>query len=195
MTEPRIEVLRGDAVGPHLDALARLRIEVFREWPYLYDGDMDYERRYLAAYASPGAVVVGAFDGDAMVGAATAAPMEDHTADFAGPLAALGRDPRDVYYLAESVLSPAWRGRGIGHRFFDAREAQARALDRRYAAFCAVIRPDDHPARPNGARSHDLFWRGRGYAPMPGAVATFRWRDVGEAHETAKRLQFWGRAL
>ncbi|SFR41775.1 hypothetical protein SAMN05216203_0117 [Marinobacter daqiaonensis] len=46
-----ITALSGQEVLPYLDDLARLRIEVFRAFPYLYDGDMGYERRYLATYA------------------------------------------------------------------------------------------------------------------------------------------------
>jgi GNAT superfamily N-acetyltransferase len=188
-----VEVLRGADIVPHLDALARLRIGVFRDWPYLYDGDMDYERGYLAAYQAPGSVVVGAFDGAEMVGAATGARMERHAQDFAAAFA--GEDLTSIYYLAESILLPAYRGRGLGHRFFDAREAEARALGRKRAAFCSVIRPEDHPARPEGARCHHAFWRGRGYAPVPGAVARFSWRDMGEEAETEKPLQFWARGL
>jgi GNAT superfamily N-acetyltransferase len=189
----RLEALRGDAIAPHLDALAALRIAVFRDWPYLYDGDLDYERRYLAAYQRPGALVIGAFYGERMVGAATAAPMEQHASDFADAF------PPDkaaqTYYLAESVLLPEYRGQGIGHRFFDLRETEGRRLGRGRAAFCSVLRPDDHPARPDGARSHDAFWRGRGYAPMPDVVARFRWRDRGHTDETEHLLQFWARDL
>ena len=187
-----LRVLRGATIAPHLDALAALRIAVFRDWPYLYDGDADYERSYLAHYAAPGAMVAAAFDGDAMVGAATAAPLEDHAGAFGAAAGALG-DPASVYYLAESVLLPAYRGRGLGHRFFDAREAEAARLGRTTCAFCAVIRPDDHPARPEGARSLEPFWRARGYAPVPGAVARFAWRDVGCAAETEKPLQVWAK--
>jgi GNAT superfamily N-acetyltransferase len=179
-----------------LDDLATLRIAVFRDWPYLYDGSMDYERRYLRPYLdSPGAIVVGAFEGDRLVGAATAAPMEDHASDFAAPLAVAGLVPEAVYYCGESVLLPGWRGRGIGHAFFDHREAQARALGRGHSVFCSVIRPADHPARPADYRPLDAFWTKRGYAPVPGAVARFSWRDIGAAAETDKPLQLWSRAL
>src|SRR5690606_24434980 len=41
----------GEAVRPYLEEVARLRMQVFADWPYLYAGDMDYERDYLAAYA------------------------------------------------------------------------------------------------------------------------------------------------
>lgn len=191
-----VRPLAREEIAARLPDLAALRIRVFADWPYLYDGDTAYEERYLRSYAeSAGAVVVGAFDGDRLVGAATGTPMEDHAAEFAAPLAAAGIAPAEAFYCAESVLLPDYRGRGIGHRFFDLREDQARALGRRWSVFCAVIRPPDHPARPAAYRPLDSFWRRRGYAPLPGAVARFRWRDHGDAEETEKPLQIWLRDL
>lgn len=188
-------ILTGDAVAGALDDLARLRIGVFRDWPYLYDGDVDYERDYLTAYQSPGAVVVAAYDGTRMVGAATGAPMEHHAGDFAAAFAARAEPLDQIYYCAESVLLPEYRGHGLGHAFFDGREAQARALGRRYSAFCSVIRPADHPLRPAEYRPLDGFWRKRGYAPLPGVIAGFDWKDIGEAAQTRKSLQFWMKSL
>jgi GNAT superfamily N-acetyltransferase len=190
-----VRALRGEALGAALEDVAALRIRVFRDWPYLYDGDMAYERRYLTAYEGPGALLVGAFDGRRLVGAATAARMEDHASDFGAPFRAAGLDMAQVYYAAESVLLPEYRGQGIGHRFFDLREAEGRAEGRKAMAFCAVIRPADHPARPAGYRPLDGFWQARGYAPVPGLVAEFAWKDVGETGETRKGLQFWMRDL
>lgn len=192
----RVQALSGPALDAALDDVARLRIAVFRDWPYLYDGDLAYERAYLAPYRdNPRAVVVGAFDGPALVGAATGTPMEDHAKDFAAAFAGTGIALSDIFYCAESVLLPDYRGRGIGHRFFDIREGQARALGRRYVAFCSVRRHDDHPLKPAAYRPLDAFWRGRGYAPLPGVIARFSWRDLGDTEETAKPLQFWMRSL
>lgn len=188
--------LRGPDLDAALEDLARLRIAVFRDWPYIYEGSLDYERAYLESYrASAGGIVVGAFDGPRLVGAATGTPLEDHAEDFAAAFAATGLALSEVFYCAESVLLPAYRGQGLGHRFFDAREAHARALGRRFSAFCSVIRPADHPLRPADYRPLDPFWRARGYAPMPGVVARFHWADVGETGQTVKELQFWGKAL
>jgi len=96
-----------------------------------------------------------------------------------------------VFYCAESVLLPRYRGRGVGRRFFDLREEYAVSQGFTRTAFCAVMRPEDHPARPEGYTPLDAFWRGRGYKPMEGVVAEFSWKDLGDAHETVKPLQFW----
>lgn len=189
-------VLTGAELDAALDDVGALRIAVFRDWPYLYDGDPEYERGYLEAYRnSDAAVLVGAFDGTRLVGAATGTPMRDHADDFAAAFAGRGLDLDTVFYFAESVLLSEYRGSGIGHRFFDLREAHARGLGFSRAAFCGVIRPADHPMRPADYRPLDGFWRKRGYAPLDGVNAEFRWKDLGDAEETAKRLQFWMRAL
>ena len=191
-----LRVLTGAALDGALDDVARLRIAVFRDWPYLYDGTLEYERDYLQTYRnSRDAILVGAFDGARLVGAATGTPMEDHASDFATPFAATGLALGAIFYCAESVLLPEYRGRGLGHRFFDAREDHARALGRSHVAFCAVQRPNDHPMRPAHYRSNDAFWMKRGYAPLPGVVAEFSWKDIGDDTETRKPLQFWMRAL
>lgn len=198
MTPEDIEVraLGGAELEAALDDLAGLRIEVFRDWPYLYDGTRAYERQYLATYRdNPGALLVGAFHAGRLVGASTSSLMEDHAPEFSAPLQRLGIPVGQILYGAESVLLRPYRGIGLGHRFIDLREAHARALGRSHVAFCSVIRPDDHPARPADYRSNEAFWRGRGYAVLPGAVAHFSWKDLGDGAETEKPLQFWLRAL
>ena len=189
-----VRALRGGELLAALDDVARLRIEVFRAYPYLYDGDAAYERRYLEPYRAQDAIVVGAFDGAALVGAATGMPLAAHADDFAAAFADSEIDLGDVFYCAESVLLPEFRGRGIGHAFFDVREAHARALGYGKAAFCAVVR-GEHPMKPEGYRPLDAFWRGRGYEPLEGVIAQFGWRDLGEDAESPKALQFWLREL
>lgn len=189
-----IRRLTGEDLKKSLDAVARLRIAVFRDWPYLYEGSLEYEAQYLGRYAAAeGAVIVGAFDGGRLVGAATGEPLANELEAFKKPLLEHGLDPERIFYMAESVLDPAFRGQGIGHRFFAEREAHARRLGFGEAMFCAVIRQPDHPARPARYRPLDPFWQKRGYGKLEGVTVRFPWRDVGDTLETEKPMQVWYR--
>jgi GNAT superfamily N-acetyltransferase len=192
-----IQTVSGSDIEPYIDAIAELRITVFRAWPYLYAGSADYEREYLAHFRdSPRSVFVLALDeASTAVGCATGLPLADAHEEFRTPFEAAGYDIDEVYYFGESVLDPAWRGRGIGHAFFDQREAHARRLGYSVTSFCAVMRSDDHPLRPADYRPLDGFWRKRGYAPVEGLTTTFAWQDLGDEAETDKPMQFWLRRL
>jgi len=193
----RVLPLTGKDLAAVLPAVARLRIAVFRDWPYLYDGSLAYEEKYLAGLATArGAIIVTACDDDEIVGCATGAPLAQVEAEFARPFREQGLDVGRIFYCGESVLMPAYRGRGIGHAFFDYREARARQLGGfTQMAFCGVARPDGHPLRPKDYAPLDAFWQKRGYAKAEGLVCRFSWKDVDQPAETEKPMQFWMRAL
>ena len=197
MSEVRIERLTGERLNALLPDLARLRITVFRAFPYLYDGSLDYEERYLQTYAEAAdSVIVGAFAGDAVIGASTGLPLAHEPPGLTDAFTAHGFDVARVFYFGESVLLPEYRGHGVGVAFFCEREAHARALARfDLAAFCGVVRPADHPRRPADFVPLDAFWRKRGFAPVPGMLGTLTWRDLDEAQESAKPMQFWVKPL
>lgn len=193
----RVAVCSGEEVLPYLEDVARLRIAVFRDYPYLYDGDPAYEAKYLAAYArSPGSVFVLAFDEGRVVGAATGIPLADEDRNFQRPFETRGIPVEDVFYFGESVLLAAYRGRGLGHRFFDEREAHARRLGGyRWTAFAAVDHDGDDPRRPSDHRGNEDFWQKRGYARQPGMTMRLAWKEIGERGESEKPLTFWLRPL
>jgi len=193
-----VERVRGAEVESNLDALARLRMEVFREFPYLYVGTPENEQQYLRGYLeSPRSTLVIARDGEQIVGVSSAIPLLDHTdAELMAPaFREVGYDPGETYYFGESVLSRTHRRRGIGHAFFDQREAAARELGFARSAFCAVQRAPDHPARPADYVAHDAFWTRRGYVRRADLVARFGWCDLGDSEESEKVMIFWLKEL
>ena len=193
----RVETCTGQAIVPLLPELQRLRVTVFRAWPYLYDGDPAQEAAHLRGFVdSAQAAIVVAFGDGAPVGASTCLPLADEAANVRAPFEDRGIDPARVFYFGESVLLPEWRGRGLGVAFFEEREAHARRVSEcDYTAFCAVQRPADHPLRPPGAPVLDGFWRNRGYTSYPELACTMRWKDVGEAGPSDHVLRFWLKSL
>ncbi|MEY3761031.1 MAG: hypothetical protein RIR39_2522 [Pseudomonadota bacterium] len=189
----RIERCSGAALVHYVPELARLRIEVFRDFPYLYDGDYDYEKKYLQTYIdTPESVIVLAFDGDKVVGASTAIPMQYETDQLQKPFIEQGYSLEEVFYCSESVLNKDYRGLGLGVQFFEQREAHAEDLGGfKVITFCCVERPIDHPRRPANYVPLDLFWNKRGYVKHPELKTTYSWKDLDDAQETPKPMTFW----
>lgn len=187
-----IQTVSGIDVLPWLDAVAALRLEVFRDFPYLYDGELDYERRYLSTYAqSPNSLFVLALDGERVVGASTGIPLTDAEPEFQAPFLEQGIPLEQVFYFGESVLQRDYRGQGLGHHFFDAREQFAAALGKTITAFCAVERPEKHPMRPQDYTTLERFWQQRGYSQQTAMQTCYEWRDIGETDPTDKPMIFW----
>lgn len=188
----RVELLHGRQIERRLDALAELRIEVFRDWPYLYQGSRDYERRYLRTYIDcPHSLAVIVFDGDVPVAATTSLPLAAAEDAMRKPLVRAGYDLDTVHYFGESVVRKPYRGRGLGVRFFGEREAHARRLGQRVCAFCAVERDADDPRRPADYAGNERFWHKRGYVRHPELSTTYAWPDIGDSESTPKRMVFW----
>lgn len=190
--------LTGAALHQYIDELARLRMQVFRAFPYLYDGNANYEAGYLKTYVNaPDSVVVLAFDNkNRVVGASTGVPLQHETEAVKQPFLDAGMAINHIFYYGESVLLPQFRGQGAGVTFFKHREAHASNIKGiTSACFCAVVRPDDHPARPVHFQPLDQFWQHRGYQKCAHLTTTFHWKDIGEQGESAKPMTFWMKKL
>ena len=194
----RVEPLAGEALARGLPALARLRIAVFRDWPYLYDGTLDHEQTYLAKLAAaPGAVIVAACDGDEIVGCATAAPLAEVEGEFAAPFwRAKGYDIA-THLLLRGVRAAAGLSRpGPRPRLLrPARGARPRARrlrrTRRSAPWCA--RTTIRCGRPTTCRS-SVLEQARLRQGSTAWSARFAWKDIDQPAETAKPMQFWMKA-
>ncbi|WP_312935008.1 GNAT family N-acetyltransferase [Pseudomonas sp.] len=192
-----IRLLHGAAIAPYIDDLARLRLTVFREFPYLYDGTLEHEADYLTPYARSGrSLLVLALDDGQVVGASTGLPLVDKAAEFQQPFLEQGRDPNSVYYFGESLVLPEYRKQGVGVRFFIERESYAHKLaEFDYCAFCAVERPSGHPLRPSDYKPLQGFWRNRGFLHEPSLRTHCAWRDLNESQASDKIMSFWLKAL
>jgi GNAT superfamily N-acetyltransferase len=188
---------KGPEIESVFDDLAALRIAVFRDYPYLYEGTISYEKDYLKTYAlSERSLLFAVYDGDKMVGATTCIPLEDETADIQKPFEQSDFEIDTTFYFGESILLPAFRGHGLGHRFFDDREAHARSFGTfKTTCFCSVERPENHPEKPLDYRPNDAFWAKRGYKKEPALRSNMEWPDLGEVISTPKPMVYWMRAL
>jgi hypothetical protein len=154
----RIERLTGGAMAGWFEDLAGLRIRVFREYPYLYEGTMEYERNYLRSYAeTEGSIIVGAFDGTQLVGASTALPMVGFTLGNPCSFRSTVDAGREVSFLKSGRRTPGRWGAST-------KPASARCSGRR------LIRDD-----LRGISPWMPFGGGAGMSPFRGS----RWISLG----------------
>lgn len=186
----------GNQVEEYLNDLAFWRITVFREFPYLYEGDIDYERQYLQTFfKAPDSILVIAFDDGKVIGASTALPLKHETANVIEPFLTSQYRIDKMFYYGESVLSKPYRGKGIGKAFFNHRASKAVAYGAEYTCFCSVIRPENHPLRPHSYLPLDSFWQQEGFVKHPELICKMSWKDLDEQQETEKSLVFWVKKL
>lgn len=176
---------------------AKLRITVFKDFPYLYEGSIGYELDYIQTYAAcENAMVFAVYDGREMIGATTCIPLDHETENVQKPFIDNNYNVNNIFYFGESILLKRYRGRGLGHRFFDEREAFARSFETySIAAFCAVNRADNHPLKPVDYVPNDAFWEKRNYTKHPELFCEMSWLDLHETEETNKTLTFWLKTL
>lgn len=202
MSHLSITSIRGSAIEPYLTQLGSLRITVFREYPYLYDGTMDYEKEYLAPLVrSPDSLAVVVKDDTSVVGFSSATPLSATHQELQNPFSGHDIDPTRVLYLAEFVLLPSFRGKGLGRMLMEKNIAHAEEANRfDTIALCAVDRTNYAVPPPPAYRSPDNLWRAAGFTRAgengtPSITASFAWRVVGDSHETAHPMVFWLRAV
>ena len=184
---------QGSEIAHVFEDLAQLRISVFKDFPYLYEGSLAYEMEYLHTYSqSERAFLFAVHDGDKMVGATTCIPLSDETSEVKAAFEQKGIDISTVFYFGESILLPAYRGLGLGHRFFDEREKHALSFGvYKTTCFCSVVRPENHQMRPHNYLPNDVFWTKRGYSKSLELKTTMDWLDIGQAESTSKPMVFW----
>lgn len=189
--------LSGEEARTFVNQLAELRLKVFWDFPYLYEGSLDYEKKYLETYfKAKHSLIFLVQDGDKIVGATTGIWAQEEEESFRKPFTDAGFDPAEVFYFGESILLPEYRGKGIGKKFFQEREAFARSLPFiKILSFCAVERSLSHPLRPDDYEPLDTFWQMQGFQKVSDMKTTYEWPDRNELSSTTKTMQFWMKRL
>ncbi len=187
----------GAEIREHFEDLAQLRMTVFKDFPYLYEGSLEYELEYLEVYAkSEKSFLFAIYDEDLMVGATTAIPLSDESEALKIPFANHALEVEKIFYFGESLLLKPYRRKGFGHRFMDEREAHACSFEQyTHTAFCSVIRPENHPLRPENYRPNDAFWTKRKYFRQEDLITEMEWVDINETESTFKPMDFWMKAI
>ena len=189
-------LLTGFAVEGCLDDLASLRINIFREYPYLYDGLREDELKYLRLYmVTPDAFVISVNDSGNMVGAATGMPLRYEHDGLITPFKGTSYSVDELFYVGELLFDPEYRDCGLGIRLLEHLVAHVRSLGNyRYLTCATVVRPDYHVRCPESYIKINRFLARTGFILLPGVTTSFAWKET-DGTNCEHPMQFWIKEL
>lgn len=190
------EFFYGEEIKKNLAEFAELRMKVFREYPYLYDGEMAYEEEYLKTYLeAKSSLVILVFYEQKCIGATSCVWLKEEVDDLKNPIIKAGLNPDNYLYFGESLVLGEFRKQGLGKKFFELRLEHFKKLvsmgyPLKASCFCSVIRDSNHPQRPKNYKALDSFWSQMGFY-RSSIECSFTWKDLGEKKETRKLMSYY----
>jgi GNAT superfamily N-acetyltransferase len=190
------QFLTKTAIADVLDDVATLRLEIFREYPYLYQGRREDELKYLGTYAeAPDACVILAHEGHAVIGAIAGMPLVHEDAHMLDAFSGTAFPLNEAYYVGELLFRLVYRNCGLGQKLLVRLESHIRSLGRYRTLTCATVeRPDDHPLRPNDYIPITRFLARTGFVRIPGVTTHFTWRET-NGGKRDHPMKFWSKEL
>lgn len=173
------QIVTGQQFQQHINTIAALRILIFKEYPYLYDGDIQTEMDYLKSYSkSKNSVLIIVKDKQKVIGAVIGIPLAEADEIILPPFAQ-NQSIHSIFYLGEILLLKEYRGKGIGYQMYRMFEDLVRQKKQYHKiAIAEVIRDQHDPRKPKNYISvHKLLER-LGYVKHPEMVILASYKEV-----------------
>jgi GNAT superfamily N-acetyltransferase len=185
-----MQIIRGPEIENHIDDLGRFRIKIFREYPYLYDGNIEFERVYLDPYSrNPESLLLILQDARGIIGACTGTPLTGEDNDFQN--AFMGENKDEIYYIGAVILRADSRGQKLGSRLLSTALSLIDMKRFKKTSLCTVDRGLNHPRRPGNYCPPDCLWEKYGFVKSTNLLAYLAWTDIGQKIETKKPMNIW----
>lgn len=196
-----IDIYVGKDAIEYIDIVSELRIQAFKEYPYLYEGNLDYEREYVHGYAIDGkAMIAVARTDNKIVGISTGIPLvsdSEIVADAKKIFAENGLDVSDYYYYGEVIVLPDFRGRGVTSKLYAEQDNLIKSWGYKHVCILTVMREIDHPLRPANYKSPDKMWEHLGFFRNK-LITEYHWPTIQpdmSVEDVKNYLEFWTKDL
>lgn len=191
-----LRVLQGRDAQPYCEKIASLRITMFKEYPYLYEGILEEETEYLEMYfRSFESLLFLVFDQEALVAFASALPLDQSIQELNTPLLEQKIHPRDCLYIGELMITSPYRGRGILRYFLDSYEKFAIRKGYSHLIFMTIKRTLSHKMCPENYRNPDPIWQHFGYERLPHKPLILTWKQIDTRQQEKNELDLWGKNI
>lgn len=154
----------GREISTHLLKVAEFRIRYFKDFPYLYDGSVEYEMSYLTGYADdPRSMLITVTNmNNELIAVSTSVPLVTTTniLDGASELfRSNGLNPSTFFYYGEVIIDHSARKQGLAKSIYLMQDEHALNSGFENIAIATVIRLKGDHRQPEFYQSSDLVWK------------------------------------
>lgn len=180
------------SITPFLNMLKPLREECFREYPYLYADNLASENQFLETYLdSEESIFVIVLADEKIIALGTGIPLIDTDDIYKQSFIEKNINISQYFYIGSVIVHRNFRGRLLGLRILTQLERLANLRDYKHITCAIIERSDKHDLRPEKYRPFGHILETRGYSKLSDINATCEWRDVGDTHESPKKLSYY----
>ncbi len=161
-----VRLLTGNAMQYMIPFIAQQRVDAYRGYPYLYEGNLSEGYELLEWHAQvPYATFAIAFHEDVPVGCALGIPFTLYGPHFMGSVELFkshGIDPDCFYYITDIIILEEHRGKSLATRLTECVETYSMSVGFGYVCFTSESH-EHHPLKPEGYKELDALWAHLGY--------------------------------
>lgn len=196
-----VEIVVGSDIQKYIDYVSALRISTFKDYPYLYKGSLNYEKKYIENYILDNkATLAFAKVNNKIAGISTGIPLASNSEIVKDIQVIFHKNNIDIsryYYYGETIVLPAYRRQGLTTMLYQKQNELVRNWGFKYTTILTVMREDDDPLKPKGYQKPDEIWKHLGFYKN-GLVCAHNWPTIqksGEVIEAYNKLELWVKNL
>lgn len=191
-----LQAFTGKEAKKYLKQIANIRITMFKEFPYLYEGSLEDEEEYLNIYfSSENSIVLLVLDGDEVVGFSNSIPLNDEMEEIKAPFIKNKIDISKYLYIGEMMIKEKYRNKNLSNIIAKYHEEHAKEKNYSNMVFMTVIRPDDHPLKPENYRPLEPLWKSLGYRILEEMKIKIPWKQIDGDIPQENQLEVWSKEL
>lgn len=190
-----VKTLRGKSIAPYLHNITDLCVQIYKEYPYLYEGTSEEYFPFIEYYAqSENGIACLLFDKDRPVGVAIGMPINEMREKYKGPFmnARPHENLGEIFYLGEYLLLKDYRGKGLGKEIYlEFERSVKKNQNMKKICFCKIDESNQTNLEIENYKPLDGFWVKNGFKKCDDITVSVDWQNVGELNDSPHILIYW----
>lgn len=189
-----LSTLSGSEARKYFQQIASMRINMFKGYPYFYEGSFDCEKEYLESYFnSTHSKVLLVLKDEQIVGFSTSIPLKEMEV-VRSAFSKKQIDTSQYLYIGETLIEEPFRTPELLRKISEFHEAQAKNTGYSRLVCMVVKRDHSHPLRPANYRALEPV-QDLGYKLLEEIEVKQKWERTDTHQREENCLDIWTKPI